>query len=81
MRMLYRPSKEFVAALITIAVVVITTVWIWWAISQAKPAVRAVSDASHQVCGNMPRGSQEMENGRKQCFEQLYAFGRPQAGR
>ena len=49
--------------------------WFLWAIEQARAEdipVRALTAAQHQVCADMPRGSQEMEDGRRQCFERLY---------
>ena len=49
--------------------------WFLWAIEQARAEdipVRAVTAAQHEVCANMPRGSQEMEEERYGCFKRLY---------
>lgn len=51
--------------------------WFLFAIEQARAEPpRAISAAQHQVCDDMPRGSQEMEDGRIKCFKDLYAQGR-----
>jgi hypothetical protein len=53
--------------------------WFLFAIDQARAEevpIRAVTAAQHEACAMMPRGSQEMENGRIKCFNKLYAQGR-----
>jgi hypothetical protein len=56
--------------------------WFLFAIEQARAEPpRAISAEMHEACANMPRGNQEMENGRKQCFSELYGQGRYKVGR
>jgi len=75
MKISFRPTPHFTVALTIIITLVAVVTWIFWCIEQARAddiPIRAITAAQHQVCANMPRGNQEMENGRKQCFEQLY---------
>ena len=58
--------------------------WFLFAIEAAHAEdmpIRAVTAMQHEACMNMPRGSQEMEDGRQQCFEQLYAHRRVKISR
>jgi hypothetical protein len=58
-----------------IIVLVALVTWFLWCIEQARAddiPVRAITAAQHQLCADMPRGNQEMENGRKECYEKLY---------
>lgn len=50
--------------------------WFLWVIEQARDnrlTVRAITDEQHQVCADMPRGSQAMESARHGCFKDLYS--------
>jgi nitrogen fixation-related uncharacterized protein len=79
MKMSYKPTPIFMIVLVLIGGAVAITLWFFWAIQQAQAddmPIRAVTAAQHAGCANMPRGSQEMENGRKQCFSELYGQGR-----
>ena len=41
-------------------------------LNAASVRVRAITAAEHAQCAEMPRGSQEMEEERHDCFKQLY---------
>lgn len=53
--------------------------WFLWAIEQASAddmPIRAVTAAMHAKCADLPRGSQEMEDRRYECFNRLYGYSR-----
>jgi len=80
----YRPTPQFVAVITIIAALVCIVGWFFWAIEQARAdqvPVRAVTAEMHEACASMPRGNQEMENGRIKCFKQLYGAGRVKINR
>ena len=41
-------------------------------LNAASVRVRAITAAEHAQCADMPRGSQEMEDRRYDCFTELY---------
>lgn len=49
-------------------------IYMAWAstIDPDRVQVRAISAAEHAACAAMPRGSQEMEDRRYDCFKTLY---------
>lgn len=72
---MYKPTPAFVAALTIITGLVVVVVWIFWAIEQAQAdniEPRAISAAEHRRCADMPRGNQQMEMERQECFNELY---------
>lgn len=72
---MYKPTPTFVTALTIITGLVVVVVWIFWAIEQAQAddiEPRAISAAQHSRCADMPRGNQQMEMERQECFNELY---------
>lgn len=72
-------SKYFTPWGVIIIAVLATVVWFVWAVEQAYAddiPVRAITAAQHSSCADMPRGSQEMEEERHECFRKLYGQGR-----
>lgn len=68
-------SKFTIFGVTVIITLVLITAWFYWAIEKAygddiKP--RAITAQMHQVCADMPRGNQEMEEERHECFKKLY---------
>lgn len=49
-------------------------IYMVWAstINPERTQVRAISAAEHAACADLPRGSQEMEERRHDCFKELY---------
>ena len=76
MKMLRRPSPHFIMVVTIILGLTAVVVWFLWAIEQSHAEdipTRAITAAGHAGCADMPRGSQEMEESRHECFKQLYA--------
>lgn len=62
------------AILLTVLVLGAWIIYMAWAstIDPDRVQVRAITAAEHGLCAAMPRGSQEMEEERHDCFKELY---------
>ena len=72
---MYKPTPPFIIAASILIGLLALTLWIMWATSQAYADTiepRAISAADHRRCADMPRGNQQMEMERQECFNELY---------
>lgn len=72
---MYKPTPPFVLAGCVLIGLALLLAWFMWAISQAHADTiepRAISAADHRRCADMPRGNQQMEMERQECFNELY---------
>lgn len=63
-----------IAILTGVLALAVWIIYMAWAstVDPQMTRVRAISAAEHAACADLPRGSQEMEDRRHDCFKELY---------
>lgn len=63
-----------IAILTGVLALAVWIVYVVWAstVDPQRMRIRAISAAEHAACADLPRGSQEMEDRRHDCFKELY---------
>jgi uncharacterized membrane protein YccF (DUF307 family) len=69
-------DKPYLIVILSLAGIILAlAIWLIYLIHAStinNVPVRAISAAEHAACATLPRGSQEMEDRRYDCFKTLY---------